>query len=234
MRLCVVNTYFIKISISYTMKNFNIVLLFISLGLLAACNSKPAGEEASTSKAGKAAAATGKSYQVNTSNSTITWTGSKIGGDHTGTLKLSNGSIAVEDGKVTGGSFTIDMNSLKNTDLPAEKQGDLEGHLKNEDFFDVPKYPQSKFEITKITSVSGDPAASHLVYGNLTVKDVTKQVGFKTKINVSAAGVQVTSPPFTIDRTAFNIKYGSNKFFDNLKDKAINDNISLQLNIAAS
>jgi len=216
------------------MKSLNIIVLFISLALLFSCNSKPAGEEASTTEAGKAAVATGKSYQVNTANSAIMWTGSKIGGDHSGTLNLSDGSIAVEDGQVTGGSFTIDMNSIKNTDLAADKQGDLEGHLKNEDFFDVTKFPQGKFEITKITSVTGDPAASHLVYGNLTIKDVTKQVGFKTKINVTASGVQVTSPPFTIDRTEFNVKYGSDKFFDNLKDKAINDDISLKLNISAS
>ena len=216
------------------MKLLNIALIFLSLGLLISCNSKPAGEEATTTKAGKAAAATGKLMTVNTANSTISWTGSKIGGDHMGTLKLSNGTVSVKDGQVTGGSFTIDMNSLKNTDLPAEKQGDLEGHLKNEDFFDIAKYPSSKFEITKITSVTGDPASSHLVYGNLTLKDVTKQVGFKAKINVSDSAVNVTSAPFTIDRTAFNVKYGSNKFFDNLKDKAINDNIALTLNISAS
>lgn len=213
----------------------NYLMLFALLTFVASCNNAPKGEKAATGDAAVVKeVAAAKSMSVNTTTSVITWEGSKVGGSHAGTLKLSDGKLNIKDGKVAGGTFTIDMASMANTDLPAEKQGDLVGHLASGDFFDVAKFPTAKFAITKVTGLTGDAAANAMVYGNLTMKDVTKEVGFKANINVGANGVTVSTPNFTIDRTDFGIKYGSTKLADVVKDKAINDNIGLSINLSAS
>lgn len=175
------------------------------------------------------------SYTVNTSESMVSWAGSKIAGTHTGTLKVSEGSISMDKGKVTGGSFTIDMASLVCTDLdPGEGKEDLEGHLKSPDFFDVAAHPTATFTISKVAELAGDTEANSLVYGNLSIKGVEKEVAFKAMINDKGQGVSVTSPEFAINRTDFGIKYGSSSFMDVVKDKAIDDNVKLSINLSAS
>ena len=198
------------------------------------CSNAPKGEKAEVTDAVEVETpAAGTDLNVNTGNSVINWTGSKIGSQHTGTLSFSEGTVTVENGAVTGGKLVIDMASLVNTDLPEDKRPKLEGHLKSPDFFDVAAYPTSTFELTKVTGLENDPDATHLVYGNLTLKDVTKQISFKAKIDMSENSVSVSTPDFTIDRADFNVKYGSTRFFDDLKDKAINDNVGLAINLSA-
>lgn len=216
------------------MKYINILFCCTLLSLIIACKPNSGAEKASTSEAAETAQAIGGTLAVNNNSSIINWTGTKIGGSHSGTIKISHGDLSVQNGAITGGSFDIDMNSILNTDLPAEKQGDLVGHLKSEDFFDVSTYPMARFVITKVTTLSNQPEASHLVYGNLTLRDVTKEIGFKANINVDGNRATVKTPKFAIDRADFNVKYGSNRFFDNLKDKAINDNIDLEIIVNAS
>ena len=164
----------------------------------------------------------------------INWTGSKVGGTHTGGLKLSSGSVDVDGDKITGGKFTIDMASMTCTDLDAEGGAKLVGHLSSPDFFDVAKFPQAMFEITKVTALSGNPDANAMVYGNLTMKDITKQIGFKANAKVGPNGVSVSTGDFTIDRTDFGIQYGSSKLADIAKDKVISDKIGLKINLSAS
>lgn len=176
----------------------------------------------------------GDTYNVS-AGSTLNWKGSKLAGDHTGTLAVSEGKISMENGKVTGGKFSINMNSLACTDLAAgEGKEDLEGHLKSPDFFDVAAHPEATFDITKVTGLANDPSANSLVYGNLTIKGVSKEVAFKAKINSSGNQLNVSSPEFAINRTDFGIKYGSTSFMDVVKDKAINDEVNLSINLNAS
>lgn len=208
------------------------------LSVMVSCKNDT-GAKATTTEAIEAADEIGKSYTVDTTASTIMWEGSKIAGTHNGTMNIQDGTISVENGEVTGGKFTIDMNSINCTDLEGDKKAYLEGHLKGsaddnaDDFFNVAKYPTASFEITKLTALGNDAEASHLVYGNLTMKSETKQIGFRAQIDISDAGVSVTTPKFSIDRTQWGIKYGSDKFFDNLKDKAINDNMGIQIKLMA-
>jgi polyisoprenoid-binding protein YceI len=215
------------------MKQLSLILLSTIFLFAIGCK-QSSTEKAATGEATKEAAITGQTLSVNTDQSTMTWTGSKIGGSHTGTIKIVSGRLALKGGEITGGNFTIDMNSIVNTDLPPAKQGDLVGHLKNEDFFDVAKYPTSKFAITNVTKLTNEPGATHLIYGNLTLKDVTKEIGFKANVKIDGNSAVVTTPKFAIDRSDFNVKYGSAKFFDNLKDKAINDNIDFVVRLVAS
>ena len=218
------------------MKTFkNYLFLFALVALVASCKNAPKGDKAATSEAAPVTKVdSDKSLNVDTAKSNVMWTGTKLTGSHSGTLALSSGSVKVAGDKITGGEFVIDMKSMKNTDLPADKQGDLVGHLSNGDFFDVPKFPTAKFVITKVTALAGNPEANCMVYGNLTMKDVTKSIGFKANAKVGPNGVSVTTPDFTVDRTEFGIEYGSAKLADVVKDKAISDQIGLKINLSAS
>lgn len=175
------------------------------------------------------------SYSVNTSESTVSWEGSKVASSHTGTFAVSGGNISMDKGKVVGGKFEIDMASLTCTDLKAgDGKEDLEGHLKSPDFFDIAAHPTATFVITKVTELAGDASANSLVYGNLNLKGVEKGIAFKAMINDKGQGVSVVSPEFSINRTDFGMKYGSATFVDVVKDRAINDNVKLSINLSAS
>ncbi len=212
------------------------MLLFISF---TSCK-KTAGEAADVNDAAAVAAANGVEYLVDLTASAVNWEGTKPTGTHTGTISLSNGSVTVADGNVTGGSFTIDMNTINVTDLEGEWKEKLEVHLKGlaednaDHFFNVTKFPTGKFEITKVTSLSNDPDGTHLVYGNLTLKETTKEVGFKARVETSNGMLMVSSPQFKIDRTQWGVNYGSKSIFSDLGDKFVNDEIALSINVKAS
>jgi len=150
--------------------------------------------------------------------STVSWIGKKVTGAHEGTIALKAGDVILEDGALAGGTFVVDMTTIDVTDLEGEYKGKLEGHLKSDDFFGVAKFPEATFVIT---SVEGS-----IVKGDLTIKGHTEEQSFDliTKDNTISGKVM-------IDRTKFGIKYGSGSFFDNLKDKAIDDEFELNVNI---
>lgn len=211
------------------MKNlFNLFLLTTLVGFLASCQNAPKGEKVAAEAAKKVAPAmASKTYKVDGANSKVSWSGSKVAGTHTGTLDVTSGTVQTKDGKVVGGTFNIDMNSLACTDLEAGKGKEkLEGHLKSPDFFNVAANPTSTFTITNVDNGK--------VTGNLTMMGVTKSISFPATIGMSDSGVSVNTSDFTINRTDFGIKYGSSSFFDNLKDKAINDAIGLSIKLRAS
>ncbi len=177
----------------------------------------------------------GKPLTVSVADSKLNWLGKKVTGQHNGSIKVSNGEILVDNGKVTGGKVEIDMKTIFNEDQKDEEsKKKLEGHLYSPDFFDVAKFPTAKIEITKVESLNDatKPNVNSTVTGNLTMKDVTKSVTFPAEIKIEN-GVLTVKADFDIDRTDWNIKYGSGKFFDNLGDKVINDKFNLNLTIVA-
>ncbi len=207
-----------------TMTLFMILLVGM---LVTSCQNAPKGVEATTKAAAavKKALPAAKTFKVK-AGSQVMWTGSKIGGQHMGTLNITEGSVSTQAGKVTSGKFTIDMNSLTCTDLKAgEGKEKLEGHLKSADFFDTAKSPTATFVITE--------AGGGNITGNLTMKGITKSVTFPSAVIVSPQGVSVTTPDFSIDRTNWGIQYGSATFIDGLKDKAINDKVGLKIVLQA-
>lgn len=220
------------------MKKLFALMLFAGAIALFSCK-ESAGEKAEVSDAAQVDATTGDAVPVNVSNSVINWEGTKPTGTHTGTINISEGSVVVNDGKVTGGSFTIDMNSIVNTDQDGDMKANLENHLKGfaegkeDHFFNVAQHPTAKFELTKVVSLDGDADANSTVYGNLTIKDITKEIGFRATINTNGDQVTVSTPQFTIDRTQWGVNYGSKSIFDDLGDKFINDEIGLKINLQA-
>ena len=212
--------------------------LLLILAVLASCKNKEAGTPAVTEapKAEKEmSAATGTEYTVDVSQSEILWTGSKpTGSTHNGKIKLNEGTVLVNDGSVTGGKFSLDMNSIENVDLsPDDGKAKLEGHLKSDDFFGVEQYPTGTFVITNVSAVSGNPAATHKITGNLTLRDKTNSITFDANIITTDTKLVVTSPAFTINRTQWDVNFNST-VLNTVKDKLINDDISLILNITAT
>ncbi len=214
---------------------FFILVLGVSL---TSCK-KASGDKAQVAEKAKVEVATGTSMTVNIANSKVLWEGAKPTGSHKGIISLSSGEIVVSDGTVTGGNFILDMNSISVVDLDGEMKSDLEGHLKGavagkeDHFFNVAKYPTGKFVITKTTILANDPDATHLVYGNLTLRDVTKEIGFKAHLSIANDVVKVMTPSFTINRTNWGVNYGSKSVFDNLGDKFVNDDIGLSIELIA-
>lgn len=218
------------------------VLVFSAAMVLSfgACK-KDKGESAKTNEAQEVSAVSGSAtFQVNSGVSKIMWEGYKPTGTHNGTINISQGNIDVKDGKVVGGKFTIDMNSINVLDLQGEQKGYLEGHLKGsaednrDDFFNVSKYPTATFEITKVVDLKGNANANCMVYGNLTLKDQTQNIGVQANVNIVDNSLTVKTPKFNIDRTKWNVQYGSKSIFDNLGDKFINDEIGLQVDLMAT
>ena len=207
--------------------------------MMASCNNAPSAKEAVTTDSQAALPGEGIPYQID-SATTVTWTGSKPTGKHDGTFKVSEGSLQVSGSNLTGGNFTIDMNSLLNNDLAADadSKGKLEGHLKSSDFFDVAKYPTAKFVITGLEPYVADTAnnnvkfsgATHLVKGNLTLKDSTKNISFPAIVKVDANTATATSD-FNIDRTLWGINY---KGPNNPQDWFISKEVNIKLFLSAS
>ncbi len=177
----------------------------------------------------------GKPLTVSVADSKVNWLGKKVTGQHNGTIKVLKGEVLVDNGKVTGGSVEIDMKTIADEDLKDEEYNKkLMTHLSSADFFDVGKYPTSKLELTKVEELKDatKPNVNSTVTGNLTMKDVTKSITFPAEIKIEN-GVLTVKADFDVDRTDWNIKYGSGKFFEGLGDKMINDKFNLNISIIA-
>lgn len=203
-------------------------------GIVFSCGG-PQGEKAQTGDAQEVSASTGDvTMNVNATASKVEWTGAKPTGQHNGTIGISEGSLMLTDGNIVGGKFIIDMNSIVDLDLTnAEDNGKLVGHLKSPDFFDAAKYPTAVFEISSVEVVSGNANATHNITGNLTMKEITKSVTFPANVVIEGNMLMATTPEFIIDRSKWNVQYGSRSFFNDLKDKFINDEIALKINLSA-
>lgn len=165
----------------------------------------------------------GEKKEVKTEESTVTWKAYKVTGSHTGTVNLKEGALMFDEGKLTGGDFSVDMTTLVSTDLEGEYKGKLEGHLKSDDFFGVATNPTASLVFTKVESSGKN---SYEVIGDLTIKGITKAVTF----DVSIYGSKATAT-MKIDRAEYNIRYGSGSFFDDLGDKTIYDEFDLVVDL---
>lgn len=172
-----------------------------------------------------------EAFKIDTGASKATWKGTKVGGGHDGEVKIKGGELSVEKGAVTGGTVEMDMASLTVKDLTdAESNGKLTGHLKSDDFFSVEKHPTSTFKITKVET-KGNKATVH---GDLTIKGITKPVKpFSADLKVDGKNLKAKGE-MEIDRTLYDIKYRSLKFFSGIADKAIHDTFKVGFDLSAS
>ena len=172
-----------------------------------------------------------KNYTVDTKATTASWIGKKVTGQHNGGISVSSGSLASDGKNITGGTVEFDMNSITCTDITDKGYNEkLIGHLKGDDFFAVAKNPKAKFEITKVTLKSGN---DYDVTGKLTIKGITNEITFPAMIKLDDKAI-VTIAKIMVNRTKFDIKYGSASFFESIGDKAISDEFELDVNVVAT
>ena len=169
-------------------------------------------------------------FQIQKSSSTVNWTGKKVLGLHTGNINVACGSIELEDNKINGGEIVIDMTSINITDIDDPKTNqDFKGHLFNDDFFAVDKFSTSQLIINEGTALGNNQFQLKAV---LTIKDISHPVSFPAKVEVFTDTLHSLGE-IVIDRTLYNIRYGSGKFIDNLGDKLIYDDFVLQFKLVA-
>ncbi|SKB66132.1 Polyisoprenoid-binding protein YceI [Salegentibacter holothuriorum] len=206
------------------------------LTVVIGCKNDKNKAETSEAKDAATAQAEAMEFKVDTATSIIEWKGSKPTNTHTGTIKFTEGTFSANDSVIESGNFVIDMQSITVTDLEGKDKKDLEAHLmgtvegKEGDFFNAPKYPEATFEVTEITEKEGQKMLS----GNLTIKEKTKNITFPVSINQSDDSIEITSEEFSIDRTNWNVNFGSKSVFDGLGDNFVSDDITLKINLKAT
>jgi polyisoprenoid-binding protein YceI len=172
-----------------------------------------------------------KVVSVDVDRSEIVWVGKKVTGEHSGNIELKSGGFEFSNGVLSGGNFVMDMHSITNSDLEDEGMNSkLVGHLKSDDFFGVEKYPEAKLEIQNVEKHANDQY--HLT-GEITIKGITKSITFPASVNDYGDSYSA-SADVVIDRSEFNVRYGSGSFFDNLGDKMIYDDFELKITLVAN
>jgi polyisoprenoid-binding protein YceI len=172
-----------------------------------------------------------ETYKASVQKSSITWKGYKVTGQHAGTVNLESGDLEFSGDKLTGGSFVMDMTSITVTDLTGEYKGKLEGHLKSKDFFGIENHPTATFKITRVIP-KGTPG-DYKIIGDMTIKNITKEIKFFANIKDNN-GQKVATADLVIDRSDYDVRYGSGSFFDNLGDKTIYDEFDLSIEMVVA
>ena len=210
-----------------------------AMAVMAACggNTSKSGDADTAAKAGEGAG----TYTVDVAASNLEWRGWKIikASEHKGTISLKEGQLSVENGKLVAGSFTIDMNSIKNTDLTdTGYQKKLVGHLMAEDFFNVAKFPTGKFEIVSVAEKASE-GYTHELSGNLTLRDSTRKISFPANIKVEGNTVTANGKA-TINRLDWGVNYDSKNLSlaeaaqKKVKDGIVNNEMDITISLKAT
>ncbi|MDO6429417.1 YceI family protein [Flavitalea sp. BT771] len=168
-----------------------------------------------------------KYFIIDTKESVVAWKGSSVPGNHEGYAYISKGELMIENGQLMGGTVEIEMNKIEGHDH--SRDNGLINHLKGPDFFDVKKFPFSTIAISSVASINVEDKE---ITGNLTIKGITHPVTFPVKMEMKD-GIVKASGKLVIDRTLWDVRYKSGKFFDNLKDQAIADSIEFNIKVVA-
>ena len=168
-----------------------------------------------------------KYIKIDTKESVVAWKGSSVEGAHTGYVYISKGELMIENGQLMGGTVEVDMSTIEGDDHRSDNN--LIKHLKDPDFFDIKKFPISTIAITRVASINVEDKE---ITGNLTIKGIAHPVSFPAKVEVND-GIVKANGKLVIDRTKWDVRYNSGKFYDNLADKTISDSIEFNIKIVA-
>lgn len=175
-------------------------------------------------------------YEVDVEKSTLQWIGRNAKYAHSGNINIKSGKIIFKGGVLESGMFVIDMTSIRDNDLSdSVMKGVLESHLKSPDFFDVDEYPEAMFSI-KTARLSDNVSlgvSSYDISGILTIKDVNNTIDFPAMVTPVGDGSINVQAHFDFDRTLWNVRYGSEKFFEKLGMHLVNDMVSVELFLVA-
>lgn len=173
-----------------------------------------------------AVTASAQTYTVDASKSVLKWNGKKVTGEHFGKISLKEGAFEVKSEKVASGKFVIDMNSLTVEDIQGDMAERLKGHLKSDDFFGVATFPEAVLVLKESTKLVNGKAK---VKADLTIKGITNPIEFEATQTANEFSALIT-----VDRSLYNVRYGSGKFFENLGDRTIYDNFTLDVKLVAT
>ncbi len=174
-------------------------------------------------------------YQVDINKSQVSWKGEKVTGFHEGHITVKSGVLQSLNGQLNGADLTIDMNSITCTDLKDQDYNQkLVGHLKSDDFFSVAAFPEATFQSTRLTPLKKADKDGHNfeITGKLTIKGITHEISFPATIDVEKSQLKA-SGKMVFDRTKWDIRYGSNSFFDNLGDRMIYNDVEIAFELKA-
>lgn len=163
---------------------------------------------------------------VDLTNSKVVWTGKKVTGEHTGEISINKASLKFNEGHLVDGNFVLNMNSITCTDLEGKSQANLVSHLKSDDFFATDVHKTATLKFTEVKHIEG---ADYRVFADLTIKGITNPVVFVADLRNGLATAKIK-----VDRTKYDVKYGSGSFFDNLGDKTIDDIFLVEVSLAYS
>ncbi|RZJ68374.1 MAG: YceI family protein [Flavobacterium sp.] len=171
-----------------------------------------------------------KYLMIDTKESVVQWKGSNLNGlnTQTGYVYISKGELMIEKGQLIGGTVEVDMNTIEDKKHAVDNK--LVNHLKDPDFFDVKIFPFSTISIKKVTSVNDEDKK---VTANLTIKGITHPVTFPIKMEVMDGNIKVNAK-LVIDRTKWDVRYKSAKFYDNLANQTMSDSIEFHIKILAN
>jgi polyisoprenoid-binding protein YceI len=175
-------------------------------------------------------------YAIDTEKSVVEWRGRNINNLHFGRITISGGEVATSNGLPVSGRFVLDMNTITNLDLQDEGwRGMLHKHLKSEDFFDVERFPTASFEVRGADAISGATpgTANTEIAGVLTIKDTARPLCFPAMIAAQEDGILKAQAAIDLDRTLWDVSYGSGKLYERLGMHLVHDLISIELFIVA-
>lgn len=211
-------------------------LACLAMGFIAGCEKPPKGDEAKIAEKEEGVVPTGVTFAVDTADSYVKFTGHGVGKNHPGTFKLNYGAVAVARDSISGGTFVININSLKMEQQGRDILEKLRPHLLSGDFFDAEKFGTATFEITNIIPYEEKDrekslveGANYTVSGNLTLKGVTKNVSFPARVDLDGNTLK-TKANFDIDRTEWQMNYGNDR---TLGDNFISETVNIELYLEA-
>ena len=212
----------------------NFLIAFLAMSLFVSCKNQPEGDAAETGEASETTAKpTGESKYFEVTDGKIYWAATKVGGAHNGAFNVSKGKLSSENGVLTSGAFMIDITSMTETSLEGEMNAKFVGHLQSPDFFDAANNPTGQFTIVSVEPLEGNAEANYTVKGNLQLKGIEKSISIPANIAVLDDKISVVTPKFTINRTEWEMKYGSG-VIGTAADKIIHDDVSLNIQITAA
>lgn len=169
-------------------------------------------------------------YSFSVGESSVKWIGTKMTGKHNGTIRIKSGTIELSNGNITGGEMVIDMTTIRVEDLSGDSKADLEAHLGSDDFFSVAHHKESVFVFKSAKAVNKHEFE---VTGDLTIKGITKPLISKILVIPTGGNMVKVNGGLAIDRTDYDIKFRSGKFFQDLGDKIIYDEFVITLDLKA-
>ncbi|TDO23786.1 YceI family protein [Pedobacter duraquae] len=206
------------------------LILFIAI-LASSCREPQKKENKNVAQASTLSLHTGdeRYLMIDSKESVIKWKGSSLNGlnAQAGYIYLSKGELRIENGQLVGGTVEVDMNTIE--DKNHGRDNKLVNHLKDPDFFEVKRFPFSTISITRVNSVNSDHKQ---VTANLTIKGITKPVAFQTKTEITDETIKANAK-LVIDRTKWDVRYKSAKFYANLANQTMSDSIEFDIQIVA-